>query len=351
MSSKSDTSTAPVFHKFSELVIDPILSGRSPKEIRENAKSLAKEMQAHGEWDSMQPGQVFLGEDDKLHVCAGFTRIAAAQSLEWKGGYFFEVPKVDPIEIRLKCITTNGGKPVSRMEQGKVFAALQNGVVSDDFAGSVADPKNVKDWKVQPMTFQEIADKIGKSGEHVRQCIMLNELENEGIKAMIEADEISTNVIVVAMGWAKKNENLALRILKAAQKEANGEKVTKKHLDAVKADLVKEKAIVTKSKKGATSAADKEDQEGGDEDEGGSDAGVDNKDEQDGKESQETPSLNLGEPAPSAPKPPTKAALKTIRDTLLTVILETDAEIDDDLAQRLADRLIDAKLIVNETPF
>lgn len=339
--SKSDTASAPVYYKFSELIIDPILSGRSKKEITENAKSLAKEMEAHGQWDAMQPGQVFAAQDGALHVCAGFTRITAAQSLDWKGGYFFAVPQTDPLEIRLKCITTNGGKPVSRFEQGKVFAVLQSGIVADDFAGATADPSTAKDWKLQPMTFEAIGEKIGKSGEHVRQCIMLTELENEGIKAMIEADEISTNVIVVAMGWAKKNENLAFRILKAAQKEADGAKVTKKHLDAVKAEYVKQKAVSEKPAKADAVAMQPEDAEKPTKTKAGTTQPEDAEKEQSELLPQE----------PESVKPPSKKTLNTIKQTVMTVLLETDSEIDDDLAQRIYDRLNDAKLIVSETPF
>lgn len=339
----------PVYLKFSELVVDPILSGRSKKEITENAKSLAKEMEAFGEWDAMQPGQVFTGEDGKLHLCAGFTRLAAATALGYKGGYFFEIPKADPLDIRLKCITTNGGKPVSRLEQGKLFSVLKEGLVADDFAGAVADPKNPKDWKMQPMTDAEIADKIGKSGEHVRQCVMITEIENEELREMLDSDAISTNSIVVAMGWAKQNENLALRIIKRAQREAGNDRVTKKHLDAIKGEFTTLKAVPAKKTDAASSEA-------------GSDAGngthgedVGANDNSGGIESGELESVNIETELPfqteSQPKPISKTTQKTIRATLLTVILETDSEIDDDLANRLADRLIDAKLIVIETPF
>jgi hypothetical protein len=339
------TAPTPQYHKFSELVIDPILSRRSPKEIRDNAKELAKDMAAFGEWDAMQPGQVFTGEDGKLHVCAGFTRIEAAKSLDLKGGYFFELEGVSQFDIEAKAITTNGGKPISRRELGGLFAKWETGVVADDFAGAVADPKEAKHWKIAPMGHDEIAMKIGKSSEYVRQCIVIASASPE-IAELIETDQISHNIVIIADNWAKHDPAKALRILRAAVRAAAGEKATKKHMEAIKADFVKQKAVA-----GTNGAEDKggKDEKEDREDKGGKDEKEDREDKG-GKEPAEL------FPQQTEPKPPTKKETKGIRETLITAILKWDEDkgnlsMSDDDAGGLADALVDAGLIIARLPF
>ena len=341
----SKAASIPVQVKLSELIVDHALSGRSEKEIRENAKSLAKEMEAHGEWDSMQPGQVFRDKEDKIHLCAGFTRVAAAESLGYKTGWFFET-ETDELTLRLKCITTNGGKPVSRMEQGKLYKMLENGIVADDFAGATADPKKASDWKIQPMTLAEIGEKIGKTSEHVRQCVIIHNSSPE-IRELIETDQVSHNIVIKAYSWAKDDEGKALKILNAAvraAKKAGDDKATQKHMDEIKGDFVKLKAVSEektneekKPEKTAKSLFDEDDKEDGEE-----------------KNSTERQS-ELPTPE-DEPKPPTKKETKSIRDSAIVVILKYDEEkglnsMTDEDASGLADALIEAGLIVEKLPF
>ncbi len=338
------TAPTPTYYKFSELIIDPSLSGRSEKEIRDNAKQLAPIIDASGGWDAMQPGQVEVNGDGKPRVLAGFTRIAAEQVNGRKGGWFFQVDPKGELEARLKCLTTNEGKPISRLHQGELFKSLVNGVVADDFAGATADPANVKDWKIQPMDEKDIAAKIGKSAEHVRQCIVIHDASPE-IRELIESDAISHNIVIVADNWAKHDPAKALKILKAAVREADGKKATKTHMDAIKPQFVEQKAVTSKTKK-----ADAASESGKDESESENEADTKETEPDDSGGTREPQELNLEAP-PVTPKQASKKELKSIREAVMTVVLETDTEIDDDLATRIVDRLIDAKLIVESAPF
>lgn len=231
---------------FKDLVIDTLYSGRDEKEIRANAKELSPAL-ASG-WDATQPGQYFIGEDGKKHVVAGFTRIEAAKANDLKSGFFVKVDG-DEVHHLTACIRTNQGKPISRRAQGERFISLRDGVVAEDFAGTVADPKNDADWKRKPLTLDEIAalPGVGKSTEHIKQCILVAE---DDVFAAYE-DEISVNAFISARQLVNKHHdgsNAKLeKVIRAAVKAANDEgkdKATPKHFDAVKADFIPAKKLV-----------------------------------------------------------------------------------------------------------
>lgn len=232
--------------KFSELVIDPLYSGRDEKEIKANAKELAP-LLASG-WDAAQPGQYFIGADGKKHLVAGFTRVTAAELLGMKSGYFVQA-EGDEVHHLTACIRTNAGKPISRKAQGERYIALRDGVVADDFFGAVADPKNDADWKRKPMSAKEISELpgVGKTPEHILQCILVAEDE---VYAAHE-DEISANAFIAARNLVNKHHDGSdaklEKIIKAAVKVASDEgkeKATPKHFDAVKSDFIPEKKLV-----------------------------------------------------------------------------------------------------------
>lgn len=349
------TALTPVFLKFSDLEINPSLSGRTEKEIKENAKILAKIMEAHGEWDSMQPGQVAM-TDGKPRVIAGFTRVAAAESLGYKGGWFFEVAPQSELDVYLKCITTNEGKPISRFQQGCRFQTLRDGVVSDDFAGVKADPKIELDWAIQPMELQAIADKVGKHVETIKLNILICESSPE-IRNLLETDQISTNVVVKARQWTKKDDGehddvKALKMLRAAIRQAGGDRVTQKHLEAVKTDYVKQKAVAGKAASPSVPAASV-----------GAGTGTPEKGEESGsgsgEGSQGEPELFSAanpDPQPAKSKEQIKKQKAGIRDSLIATIAEFDREkgtnqMEDKEIEGLADWLVSRNFIVSETPF
>lgn len=229
---------------FKDIVIDPLYSGRTKKEISANAKELAPQL-ADG-WDAAQPGQYFLGEDGKKHLLAGFTRVEAAKLNDLKSGYFIQT-NGDAVTHLTACLRTNSGKPISRKAQGEVFAALEKGVVADDFAGAIADPKNAKDWKRQPMSQKDIAELpgVGRTSEHVRQCIMIAESSPE-VAELIEADLVSLNIVVSSKSLAKDDDDKQLRILKkciAIAKADGKDKATDQHFKQAKAELFPPKLI------------------------------------------------------------------------------------------------------------
>lgn len=351
--------TAPVYYKFSDLDIDPILSGRSDKEIRDNAKSLAPEMAAAGGWDAMQPGQVATGANGKPRVVAGFTRIAASQLNGEKGGYFFEIEGASELDLRLKCIATNGGKPVNRFQQGALFQMLRGGIVADDFKGTLADPKNPDHWKIPPMSDVQIGEKVGKNREHIRQCVIIFE-SSPDIRVLIETDQISYGVVEKARSWARDKETgiiddvKALKALRGAIREAGGERVTLKHLEAVKAQFFPLRAVSKDKPKDKPKDKKKDEGEGGDENNG--DTGEREESDRPERETSGEPQeeLNLG--LSDAPKPPTPKKGEGIRAELVAVITKFNAErgtgqMDKTEIENLTDWLITCGVIVAEMPF
>jgi len=241
--------------KFSELVIDPIYSGRDEKEITANSKELAP--QFTDGWDVTQPGQYFIGDDGKKHLVAGFTRVEAAKSVGLKCGYFV---KSDGSEVYhlTSCLRTNGGKPISRVAQGELFISLRDGAVADDFKFGIAEKD--EDWKRKPMTLEEIAalPGVGKSTEHIKQCILVAE---DPVFAESQ-DAISVNAFVSARNLVNKhhegNEMKLRKVVAAALAEANRDgkdKATPKHFDAIKAQFIPEKKLVAAPVNGDTEPA------------------------------------------------------------------------------------------------
>lgn len=330
------------------------LAGRTLREIKDNTKLLKPELEAAGKWDQFQPGQVFEDDDGKFHLLAGFTRHTAATELGWETGWF-GVDESDPVTRSLKCITTNGGRPVSRASQGKTYAMMTVGVATDDFAGTTADPKNPDHWLIPPMSIAEIAERIGKSDPLVRQNIAIAEAPPE-FAELLETDQIAAIPYLKAAAACGINDNfksaLCMRWCLAAIKVAGGKTATQKHFDAVKAEFIKLKAV---SAKGAGKAppSGTGTQESGKEkgDESGGDTSTGKTDN-----SEETQQLDLSSPAPTTPKPPTKKDTDEIRKALRTVIMEWDEKkamvslVDDDIDD-LIDRLVDAKLNASHLPF
>lgn len=347
--------------KLSDLTVDLIYSGRTEKEIAANAKELAPLMAAFGSWDSSQPGAYFEQAGNKV-LCAGFTRVEAAKLNGYKIGAFVKRDG-DDISHLLSCITTNAGKPISSLAQGARYASLRDGVLSDDFAEAIADPKNPEHWKRQPMTLAEIAERIGKTAARVSQCVNIFEAPPE-VAEMIEVGKISDTVYQDARSVANKHFDgsdakvvamcrRAYSVAKADGKES----ATRQHFAAIKPEFVKQKAVsksdAPAAPKPGTSFTDGSFEPANDKNDSSGDSGAKNEPSKDREEQEESlaqATLELPISTPT-PKPPTKKETKTIRESALTIILETDTEVDDDLATRIVDRLLDAGLLAAHLPF
>lgn len=332
--------------KLSELTVDLIYSGRTEKEITANAKELAPLMAAFGSWDTSQPGAYFEQDGNKV-LCAGFTRVEASKLNGYKVGAFVKRDG-DDIAHLLSCITTNAGKPISSLAQGARYASLRDGVLADDFAEAIADPKKPEHWKRQPMTVGDIAERIGKTSARVSQCINIFEAPPE-VAEMIEVGKISDTVYQDARSVANKHHDgsdakvvaMCKRAYSFAKTEGK-ESATRQHFAAIKGEFVKQKAV---SKEQPADNGQPEQQN-----ESAGDSGARNEQSDERDEPEQEPELELPVSTP-APKAPTQKETKTIRASALTIILETDAEIDDDLATRIVDRLIDAGLLAAHLPF
>jgi hypothetical protein len=223
--------------ELSKIVVEPLLSGRTDNEIKENAKALAPSMKAAGGWDESQPGQVFK-RNGNLHLLSGFTRYNASILNGETHGYFVTVPD-EPASIRTACIRTNLGKPISPFEQGRIYVGMKDGtnIVTAKAGETVLAPMEIKD----------IAAAVGFTRQHIENCIAIF-TETPEIAALIVDGKISAGVAVKAKQWIKDDAK-RLKMLEAAVKIAASEDkkpATQKHLDAVKSEFVELKAVTIK---------------------------------------------------------------------------------------------------------
>ncbi len=227
------TPATPIIEKLklSTMIVDFTLAGRQEKEVKENAKELAP-MLANG-WSPSQPGEYFKRGNEN-HLAAGFTRSAASLLNGHDFGYFVEVPDV-ATELRTTAIRTNASKPISAFEQGRIYAAMRDGTDTSDLqVGGVVLP---------PMKTSDIATEVGKTRQHVDNCIAVFENPPE-IAELITSGAISAPVVVKAKQLVKDEKKL-IKFCKAICKlaEADGKATaTMKHLDAARPDFAPVKA-------------------------------------------------------------------------------------------------------------
>lgn len=239
--------------KIKDLTIDNKYSGRTEKEITENAKEKAKELEAAGGWSPTMPGQYFIGDDGNKHLLAGFSRVKATLMNGEDFGYFVQA-QGDEIDHLLACETTNSTRPLSTLSRGARYSDLREGVIADDFTGQFADPKKPGDWKRVPMTNKEIAARVGKTDQWVGRCITIFEAPPE-IRDMIESDKIAVSVADEARKFVEKHhegnevKQVAMCRKAFAQARQDGkDTATKQHFDAIKEEFMPVKKLVADGK-------------------------------------------------------------------------------------------------------
>ena len=139
----------------------------------------------------------------------------------------------DPATLRTEAIRSNRGQPISRFEQGKIYAAMREGTQSEDQPVGAAI--------LAPMTLEAIADEVGYSKAHVHQCLCIFE-SPESVRVLLEDEKVSPDAVLEAGKLAKDkdgelDEAKLLKVLKAAMGAADEEgkaTATKKHVVAVK---------------------------------------------------------------------------------------------------------------------
>jgi len=330
--------------KFSALVINPVYSGRSEKEIAENAKEKAKELAAFGGWNPAMPGHYFIDPEGKKVLLAGFSRVEGSKINGEKEGYFVKVDG-DEVDHLLACETTNSVKPLSPLSRGARYAQLRDGAIADDFAGAIADPAKPEDWKRQPMTLAQIGERIGKTGEWVRRCIVLFE-SPEPIRELLETNQISVKVVEKSKALADRHhegsESKQLAMCKRAAANAradNKETATEKHFDAIKAEFTPAPKLVAdgepeedkpaKSKKSKSNASD--------------DAGTlpTGDDEPEPTLFKDAPILTEG-----------KKENKKLREMIVTLLMDTEntegVVLEPDTCEALAGKIVDAVKTASE---
>ncbi len=174
------------------------------------------------------------------------------------------------------------------------------GEIADDFAeknekNAVPDPKNPEHWKRQPMSQQEIADRIGLSSAWVSKCIAIYKAPPE-IRDMLESEKIAAPVAEQARLLADKHHKgsdakatAICRRAYAKAREDNKDTATKKHFDAIKAEFIPAKKLVADGKEEKDEAQDKGDGADNNPPAGKKDAGKDNTPELPGDDASEPP--------------------------------------------------------------
>jgi len=292
--------------KLDELIIDNSLSGRSEKERKDNAKRIQGMIEATGSWPPSMPGEVFK-RGKEYHLRAGFSRALACQNLGYETGFFIEVED-SPQDNLLACIRTNAGAPISRKEQGRIYAQMRDGSNPETLAvGEVA---------MEPMTLDAIAGAVGLTKTAIEGSICIYE-ETPEIGELIESGVVANNVVIKAKQWVK-DDGKRLRFLKAAIRAAEADEkacATMKHLESVKADFVPLKAAPAKKTQDAPERHDDRP--------AASDARKDDDTHTNSEPEKEQPSLlDLGSTAPA----PAKKVVKAYKEQLATVIDAWGAE-------------------------
>lgn len=322
---------------------------RSRSEFAQNVKDVEKSMEAQGDNPELFPIKyVTLGKEK-------FTRnhatLQAALNRGWKEVYAMPSPhEANSVADLLDLVhSNNGGHPLSRVSQGKLYAKLAEGELDEEaMAKALKDAKPGEEvpqiWKREPMSLDQIASacKPAYSSEHIRQCKLLAEVTPE-IGALLESDQVSSRVVIKAIALAKDDDTKALRIIRAAirnAKEDGKETATEKHFDAIKAEFQPVRKLVAdgKTTKEAPASAQNGTQEPP-------------KDEKEDDTPPTLPTGNSEEPASelftkSESQSPVKA--KDAKKALLTIIAkwceDTANVYEDSEMEDLATRIIEANL-------
>lgn len=148
---------------------------------------------------------------EKFILTDGHRRFKAIQ-LAYESGYtdikilLSPEAKQSQEERVLSMITYNSGKPFEMLEEADIYQRLSN-------------------WGWKP---NEIAKKIGKSGQFVRDCLLLM-TASKTMQNQIKKGFISASTVVEMMKKDKNTEAVEKKVTEAIEK-SDGKKVSAKHL-------------------------------------------------------------------------------------------------------------------------
>lgn len=225
---------------------------RSPKEFKDNAADVEKQMEQMGDEPASFPVNYVV--IDGTFYTRNHATLQAALNRNWPKVYAMESAHApgSTADILDLILSNNRSHPVSRAKQGEVYKMLRDGEGPgpEEIAAAPVgeEPKNKRD----PMTPKEIAAACNPvySEMQISHCITLAESSPE-IQELMETDQVSANIVIKAAQWSvpkkgeEPDEKKQLRILKAAIRQADAEgakKATQKHMDAIKSEFVKLKA-------------------------------------------------------------------------------------------------------------
>jgi ParB-like chromosome segregation protein Spo0J len=235
MSTKNKTPETPFIEwlDIKSLTVEDGYNVRTAAELKSNAAKLAKMMEATGGFDVTHPIQYV--ERDGKKFTRSHTRLAAAIINGYK-----KVPCVkasrDKISDQLHLVSGNAANPLNQIQQGIVFARLRDGEKAEDCKAG----EEVR----APMTPKEISKAIGKSIQHVNNCLAIFDAPDD-IKPFLMEGKISANAFTLASsGVTSKRKVLEiLRATIANAKEDGKETATEKHVRAVKSQFVEPKPL------------------------------------------------------------------------------------------------------------
>ncbi len=240
-------------HPIESILVQEGYNIRPDAEVKANAKEVAATMEARGDIPELFPITYVVNGNKK------FTRnhatLLAAQMRGWKEVYAANAPwKFNSVtDIADLVLSNNGGHPIGRESQGKIYADLRDGVLepeADTLKRTKVGEEPIPQYERDPMPENDIAKLFGKSPEHIRQCIAIHEAP-ESVKPYLDDDSISHNAFIAAKNLVSKHhdgkESKLLQVVKrtvAAAKEDGKDKATPKHFDSIKAEFIPEKKLV-----------------------------------------------------------------------------------------------------------
>jgi hypothetical protein len=256
----------------SALEVEPDYNVRTPAELKANAKEIAERMELLKDDITLPQFRIQYVERDGKKYTRSHGTLEAAKLRGWKkvNAEKIELPTFADDHLHL-IVSNNGGHPLSRKQQGAVFARLRDGLLETLEAATErakVGEEIVQNVIVEGMKSQDIAEKFGCSRQHVDDCLAILEAPEE-IGEMIDDGRLSGNVFLSANKLVNKHHDgkksklaeICRASIKAA-KDDGKDRATLAHFDAVKSDFIPLKAATTSTgKDGETCASSHSPQE------------------------------------------------------------------------------------------
>lgn len=232
----------------SELETEEGYNVRSASELKANAKDIAATMERLGNDPTNPFFRVRYVERDGKKYTRSHATLEAARMQGWKRVNAERVD-FDYASDQIDLIVSNDrAHPLSRKQQGEVFKRLRDGVLEpeqDAIDRAKVGEEVERKYVQEPMKMADIAALSGYTQQHISDCIAILEAPEE-IGTMIDDGRLSGNVFLMAEKLVNKHHDgkkgKLMEVIRAAVKQAEGERATPKHFEAIKEQFIPLKA-------------------------------------------------------------------------------------------------------------